>query len=280
MNNRIVLEPSSGLRALGRSALSGKWKQAIIATVIYQICITLPALILDQLFGKTFAELYNELDYSYSTWGSIVATASNSAEKISSMSGVYTFLVTGAFTLGITIFFINLFRAKSADPAQVFSGFEQFFKALGLFFMVGLFTFLWSLLFIIPGIIAAIRYSQAFFILADYPEKGIMECINESKWMMQGNKGKYFCLILSFIGWMLLTALAIGFVDAMILSALSAIFGSVGALVFIEWVVNLGICWLTAYMMATQAAFYDILRGNLRADNDGSDVNTYIPGQY
>ena len=59
MYNIIITEPSSNLRRLGRNSLAGKWQSAIIATLIYQICITLPALILDQVFGKTLAELRN-----------------------------------------------------------------------------------------------------------------------------------------------------------------------------------------------------------------------------
>lgn len=279
MNNIIVLEPSSNLRALGRNALAGKWKIAIIAVLIYQVCISLPALILDQLFGKTLAELYGNLYYnnSYGAGSGIVEGISYGAQKISTMSGVYIFLVTGAFTLGLTIFFINLFRAKSLDAAQAFSGFEQFFKALGLLFMMGLFTFLWTLLFIVPGIIAMLRYSQAFFILADDPNKGVMECINESKWLMHGNKAKYFCLQLSFIGWALLTSLAIGIVSGFF----STFLGYSVMMVVIDWILGLAICWLTAYMTATEAAFYDILRGNLRANTkDDSKINTYIPGQY
>ncbi|MCC2865413.1 DUF975 family protein [Ihubacter massiliensis] len=279
MNNIIVLEPSSNLRALGRNALAGKWKIAITAVLIYQICVTLPALILDQLFGKTLAELYGNIYYdnSYGMASDIVEGISYGAQKISTMSGVYIFLVTGAFTLGLTIFFINLFRARQLDVAQVFSGFEQFFKALGLMFMVGLFTFLWTLLLIVPGIIAAIRYSQAFFILADDPNKGIMECINESKWLMNGNKAKYFCLQLSFIGWLLLTSFAIAIVSEFFFAFIG---GSV-MMVVIDWILGLAICWVTAYMTATDAAFYDILRGNLRANTkDDSKINTYTPGQF
>lgn len=271
MNNIIITETSSNLRTLGRQTLAGKWQIAIVAVLIYQICITLPALILDQLFGKTLAELYGNM-YAGAPYGlgsSFVAGISESAAKISAMSGLYTFLVTGAFTLGLTIFFINLFRRKTVDAAQVFSGFEQFFKALGLFFMMSLFIFLWMLLLVIPGIIAAIRYSQAFFILADNPEKGIMECISESKRLMVGNKAKFFCMCLSFIGWLLLTSFAIGI--------LAGIFGAVigygVASTVVNWILGLGTCWVTAYMTATQAAFYDILRGNLKA-------STYIPGQY
>ena len=271
MNNIIITETSCNLRMLGRQALAGKWKVAIIAMLIYQVCITLPALILDQLFGVSItqwsAELYNSMAPGMGQ--RFVEGVGDSAAKISTMSGIYIILVTGAFTLGLTIFFINLFRRRELDVAQVFSGFEQFFKALGLLFMIGLFTFLWTLLFIIPGIIAALRYSQAFFLLADDPNKGIMECINESKWLMRGNKGKYFCMQISFIGWLLLTAVAIGFLNTFFLSLVG---GNVLYLV-IDWLLGLGMCWVSTYVFATEAAFYDILKGNLKA-------NTYIPGQY
>lgn len=271
MNNIIITETSSNLRTLGRQALAGKWQIAIVAVLIYQICITLPALILDQLFGRTLASLYQDM-YATGTYGfgsNFIAGVSAGAAKISAMSGLYTFLVTGAFTLGLAIFFINLFRRRTLDAAQVFSGFEQFFKALGLLFMMSLFIFLWTLLFVIPGIIAMIRYSQAFFILADNPEKGIMECISESKRLMVGNKAKFFCMCLSFIGWLFLTSFVIGLLTGIF----GAILGYGVVMTVINWILGLGICWVTAYMTTTQAAFYDILRGNLKA-------STYIPGQY
>ena len=274
MNNIIITEPSKNLRMLGRQALDGKWKVAIIAVIVCQLCLQLPVLILDELFGKTFAELLGNGNLYYdvdpSTGLDITAVMSQSAEKISAMSGVYTFLVTGAFTLGLTMFFISLFRRKEADPAQVFSGFEYFFKALGLSFMVGLFTALWTLLFVVPGIIAAIRYSQAFFILADDPSKGIMECISESKWLMKGNKAKYFCMCLSFIGWLILTSVVIGIISGI----LSLPFGGGAFASILVGILSVLIASpVTAYMTTTEAAFYDILKGNLRAD-------TYIPGQY
>lgn len=274
MNNIIITEPSKNLRMLGRQALDGKWKVAIIAVIVCQLCLQLPVLILDELFGKTFAELLGNGNLYYdvdpSTGLDITAVMSQSAEKISAMSGVYTFLVTGAFTLGLTMFFISLFRRKEADPAQVFSGFEYFFKALGLSFMVGLFTALWTLLFVVPGIIAAIRYSQAFFILADDPSKGIMECIDESKWLMKGNKAKYFCMCLSFIGWIILTSVVIGIISGIVTLPFG---GGAFASILVGILSVLFASPVNAYMTTTEAAFYDILKGNLRAD-------TYIPGQY
>lgn len=276
MYNIIVTEPSANIRTLARQALAGKWQTAIIAVLIYDICITLPALILDQLFGRTMQELADSLyassggsgifsQIAYSTSVGLGATA----EKVSTMSGVYMLLVTGAFTLGVTIFFLNLFRRRAAEPDQVFSGFEQFFKALGMTVVMGIFIFLWSLLLIVPGIIAALRYSQAFYILADHPELPIMECIRQSKIMMKGNKGKLFCLMLSFFGWALLTAVVISIVSGMV----SRIFGYGMIYTAASWALDLGMCWVTAYLITAETAFYEILKGNLRAQ-------TYRPGMY
>ena len=83
-------------------------------------------------------------------------------------------------------------------------GFQHFLKIIGLNIVSGIFVFLWSLLFVIPGIVASYRYRQALYLLLDHPEMGIMECIRESKRLMRGHKAELFVLDLSFIGWALL----------------------------------------------------------------------------
>ena len=70
--------------------------------------------------------------------------------------------------------------------------------------------FLWTLLFIVPGIVAAFRYAMAPYVLAEHPELTASEAIEKSKQMMAGNKGRLFCLQLSFIGWFLLACLTWG----------------------------------------------------------------------
>ncbi|MFT4105900.1 MAG: DUF975 family protein [Lacrimispora sp.] len=92
-------------------------------------------------------------------------------------------------------------RNQNMSYGDLFSAVKYLLKAIGLVLMVSIFTLLWSLLFIIPGIIAACRYSQAVFIMAENPNKGIMECIRESKEMMAGHKWEWFVLGLSFILW-------------------------------------------------------------------------------
>ena len=76
--------------------------------------------------------------------------------------------------------------------------------------LVGVFTFLWSLLFIIPGIIASYSYAMTPYILAEHPEIGVMDAINASKKMMSGNKFRLFCLHFSFLGWDILSLLTFG----------------------------------------------------------------------
>lgn len=187
----------------------------------------------------------------------------------SPLSGIYSLLVTGAMDLGLTLFFLAMFRRQIVGIGDVFLGFERYGKALGLFLFQGLFIVLWSLLFIVPGIIAAIRYSQAFFILADDPNKGIRQCMDESKMMMRGNKAKYFCMSLSFIGWAILASIPAGVLsgisEALYLSGfMTVLFDIVGALCMAP---------VIAYIYSTQAGFYEILAGHLIKETQPAPID-------
>lgn len=112
-------------------------------------------------------------------------------------------------TTGITIFVIRTVRDGKGSYGNLLDGFPILLRIIGLYLVQSVFIFLWSLLFVIPGIVASYRYSQAIYILLDHPEMGIMDCIRASKHMMNGNKWDYFVLELSFLGWsLLLTALS------------------------------------------------------------------------
>ena len=76
--------------------------------------------------------------------------------------------------------------------------------------LMSIFTFLWSLLLFIPGIVKAYSYSMTMYVLADHPEMSATDAIAESQRIMQGNKWRLFCLDLSFIGWLFLCALTLG----------------------------------------------------------------------
>ena len=82
-------------------------------------------------------------------------------------------------------------------------------RLLWLLILESIFVMLWSLLFVIPGIVAAYRYSLAVYIMIDHPELSAMDCIRESKRMTQGFKSQLFMLDLSFVLWLLLCSLPV-----------------------------------------------------------------------
>ena len=115
-----------------------------------------------------------------------------------------------------------------------FSNGNYWRNVLGMF-LVSLFTVLWTLLFIVPGIIKSYAYAMTPYILIDNPELGPNEARLKSIEMMRGHKGKLFGLDLSFIGWILLGILSIG----------------------------IGFIWITPYIRTTRAAFYCNLKEEL-----------------
>lgn len=250
MNEKIIItEPSSSIRARARNSLEGMWKTAVLGLLIYEAILNIPPLILDRIMGypKYIPMFYGSEELTIDT---------------SPLSGIYTFVITGIFSIGIAMFFMSIVRRRQANPVDVFNGFEYALKSLGLFFMTSLFTALWSLLLIFPGIIAALRYSQAFYILADDPSKNIMQCINESKEMMMGNKSKLFCLYLSFIGWGILASLASGIIrvvtDGFYITGLWTDILILAA--------EIPMLWVLAYIYATEVNFYEMLKGRPQAD--------------
>ncbi len=123
---------------------------------------------------------------------------------------IASIIITPAFSLSIYRVYLNVFRGETPKVNDAFSGFDDFWAAFKVTFLVGLFTFLWSLLFVIPGIIKSISYSMSMYILAENKGKPALECINESKAMTEGHKMELFVLSLSFIGWALLCGITFG----------------------------------------------------------------------
>jgi len=140
----------------------------------------------------------------------VLCFAAGLATIIPIVGFIGTILITPALELGLIIMTLNIAKLKSVQVSDIFSGFNNILKAFGVMFMVALFTFLWSLLLVVPGIIASYRYSMALYILADNPEIGVMEAIARSKEITKGYKWSFFVLQLSFIGWAMLASLTFG----------------------------------------------------------------------
>ncbi|MFA6999492.1 MAG: DUF975 family protein [Candidatus Paceibacterota bacterium] len=168
--------------------------------------------------------------------GFIVFVISMALGFIPILGQVVSLLITGPFMLGASILFLSIARGQQAEVEQIFHGFNNFGKALLTYILMIIFIILWSLLLIIPGIIASISYSMTFYILADNPSIGANEAIDRSKKMMNGYKLKMFGLSLLFL---LLGILCI-------------------------FTLGIGFLWLYPYAQVTMAKFYeDIKDGNL-----------------
>lgn len=122
---------------------------------------------------------------------------------------IVTMVIGGATTLGYAKYNLNLVDDNDPKFKDIFSQYNRLGTGFGMQFFRGLFVFLWSLLFVIPGIIACYRYYMTPFILCENPDMTAREAINESKELMKGNKWRLFCLELSFIGWELLAFLVL-----------------------------------------------------------------------
>lgn len=129
---------------------------------------------------------------------------------IPKVGSAVTVIITPPFTVGLTLIYLGLIKGKKAELGTLFEGFTYIGKAVFLMAIVGIFTFLWSLLLIIPGIIKTLSYSMAYYVLAEHPEMSAREALNESKAMMDGHKWELFVLELSFLPWILLTGITFG----------------------------------------------------------------------
>jgi len=189
---------NSTLMEMAKESLHGKWLLAIGTFVLY---------------------------------GLIVGAIATMAEY-SSMLSIISLLIAGPFMLGVAIFSLAISRDEDARFEQIFMGFNNFGTSLGAYLLMILFTFLWMLLLIIPGIIAAISYAMTFYILADDESIGAMEAIDKSKEMMHGHKWDYFVLMLMYLGLGVLCILTCG----------------------------IGFFWLAPFVQVTNAKFYDDLK--------------------
>lgn len=145
-------------------------------------------------------------------------------------------------------------RGLMTRMSSITYGFRFTFKTIRLSIARDLMVVLGTILFIVPGIMLAFRYSMAVNILVDDPSKGVIQCLRESGQMMSGNKWRLFKLEFSFIGW---------FIVSNMVTAL------VGAPVFD--------IWLMPYISITEASFYNELLGrsdyNWTVDIPSNDRN-------
>ena len=218
------MQLNSELRAQARERLEGKWGTFVLMTflmLVIQTILQIPGYI-----GSLLEILSPE---------NVLASLS-----FSNISNILSLLAL-PLSWGLTVSLLRNHREESVDLENLFDGFRggRYTRVFCALFLVNLFTFLWALLLIIPGIMKAFSYALTPYIIMDEPELTARQAITRSCEIMQGRRWKLFCLYLSFIGWGILCLLTFG----------------------------IGFLWLVPYMNASIAAFYEDARAEYEAEN-------------
>lgn len=190
------------------ASLTGKWGNAAIATLIYIVVMSVP--------------MYAVNEAIYDNLGNVVS------------------LVLLPLSWGYALYFLRTARSETADYGTLFDGFKDYLRIFLTMLLVQIYTVLWMLLLIVPGIIKSYSYSMTSFVLADNPDMKYDAAIEESMRLMKGHKMDLFLLDLSMIGWGILSLLTAG----------------------------IGLLFLAPYNTTAHAHFYE---GLLAEDNAYSD---------
>ena len=192
------------LKMDAKAAMQQANPHPVLVTLVYLVILTAVNFVVSMMSG--FSSLFTVLV----TDPDAAAAISLGMLVPSLLLSLAATLVIGFIQMGYTAYTLRVVNRQPAGINDLFAYARYCLKIWGLTIVMGIFVMLWSLLFWFPGIIAYYRYSQAFYILAENPEKGIMDCINESKAMMYGHKMDKFVLDLSFILWYLLAGVTCG----------------------------------------------------------------------
>lgn len=163
-------------------SLSGKWANGAIATLIL---------------------------FLISGFMSSIITLPMGEMEGTSVSVLWT-LACLPLSWGFAVWFLNLIRGGDYSYSRLFDGYSDFGRIFMAQFLVGLCTVIGSFLFIVPGVIIGLMYSQVSFILKDDEQISAVDAMKQSAAMMKGHKMELFMLTLSFIGWAILTCLTLG----------------------------------------------------------------------
>lgn len=126
-----------------------------------------------------------------------------------SVLGFASFILGGVLQLGYARFLLKQHDGRSPEFNDLFSQFDRFGAGFAQAFLRSLYSFLWMLLLIVPGIIASLSYAMTPFILEENPGLTASEAISRSKQLMDGHKMDLFILRLTFLGWDILCILTL-----------------------------------------------------------------------
>ena len=220
---------SSELRAIARKNLEGTWGISVGVALVAAI------------LGGSMTGPGSNVNFSINEeqirnlppvfWTVLLPLAS-----VAGLLSLAALILGGTVELGYARFLLRQHDRKELRFSDLFSQFDRFGTGFAQKFLRILFTMLWTLLFIIPGIVKGLSYAMTPFILEEHPELTASQAIKESMKLMNGHKMDLFILGLTFIGWSFLACLTAG----------------------------IGFLFLNPYMNAAYAAFYRSISGSSR----------------
>lgn len=211
------------LKQNAKNVLKGKWGSAILASIIGGIVIGIIS------WGSSF--ISSMLAVVFEDFGALASIVLLVLQSSLIMS----------MTVGLNSYFLKIKEENKPEPAEIFNGFKFSFSNSAIMgCLIYVYTLLWSLLFIIPGIIKSFSYSMASYIMAENPTIEPKEAISQSMKLMNGHKAELFFLELSFLGWCILAVCTCG----------------------------IGFIWLTPYMNKTLANFYEAIKNEATVVNE------------
>ena len=217
---------SSELRAMARRNLEGTWG--------ISVGVALVAALLGGLIVGTGSNInFNFNEDTVCNLPPIFWTVLLPIVSLAGLLGIVSFILGGTVELGYAKFLLKQYDRKELQFSDLFSQFERFGTGFAQKFLRTLYTCLWALLLVIPGIVKGLSYAMTPFILEEHPEMTASEAIKASMRLMNGHKMDLFILGLTFIGWEILACLTMG----------------------------IGFLFLNPYMNAAYAAFYRNISG-------------------
>ena len=212
---------SSELRAMARRNLEGTWG--------ISVGVALVAALLGGLIVGTGSNInFNFNEDTVRNLPPIFWTVLLPLVSLAGLLGIVSFILGGTVELGYAKFLLKQYDRKELQFSDLFSQFERFGTGFAQKFLRTLYSCLWALLLVIPGIVKGLSYAMTPFILEEHPEMTASEAIKASMKLMDGHKMDLFILGLTFLGWEILACLTMG----------------------------IGFLFLNPYMNAAYAAFY------------------------
>lgn len=230
------MKTTTELKLEAKDVLKGKWRQAVLLNLIPTL-LTVSVLLFSVVSGMIWFTIHGTSD------GIISAILENVVDdgRLSLVSSI----IGALFLSGISWTYLDLIRGERStiEPFRdAFRGFQGTFigGVILLSLLFNIFTSLWMILFIIPGVVKAYAYSQCYFIYYDQIQQTgkkpkVLDTITASRHLMNGQKGRLLWLDVTFFGWYILTVVTFG----------------------------IAYLWVAPYVSVTRAAFYEDLQKNI-----------------